>query len=90
MRNPMVYMSHRISVDRRLAAVLRSNDVLHMLVDGPFASASDSDTSTRTGVDKVTFRCFGLVRDERVLYRAEVDMAPLAAIVNARSSTRSE
>ena len=90
MRDPMVYMSHRVSVDRRLARVLRSNDVLHMLVDGPFQSTSDTETSTRARVDKVTFRCLGVVRDERILYRAEVDMAPLAAIVNARSSTLGE
>ncbi len=88
MRDPMVYMSHRISVDRHLARSLRSNDVLHMLVTGPFDSRSGDETSLDSGLDKVTFRCFGLVKDERVLYRAEVDMAPLAAIVNARGAAR--
>jgi hypothetical protein len=35
MQNPMVYMSHNISVDRRAAKSVRSNDVLHVLVEGP-------------------------------------------------------
>src|ERR1043166_4807759 len=35
MTNPMVYVAHNISVDRRLARSLRSNDVLNMLVSGP-------------------------------------------------------
>ena len=88
MRDPMVYMSHRVSVDRRLVNALRSNDVLHMLVEGPFDSRSGDAASLQAGLDKVTFRCFGLVKDERVLYRAEVDMAPLAVIVTARGSAR--
>ena len=83
MADPMVYMSHRISVDRPTARGLRSNDVLHMLVEGPHALAAESALG-KSAVAKVGFHCFGLVADGRVLYRAEVDMAPLAAIVAAR------
>jgi hypothetical protein len=33
--DPMVYMAHTIAIDRRIARRLRSNDVLHMLIEGP-------------------------------------------------------
>ena len=84
MTDPMVYMSHRISVDRRLARALRSNDVLHMLVEGPHALAAEGGLG-KSAVAKVGFRCYGLVANGAVLYRADVDMAPLAAIVAARA-----
>ena len=32
-RNPMVYTSHEISIDRRQLAKLKNNDVLNILVE---------------------------------------------------------
>ena len=78
--DPMVYMAHTIAVDRRLARRLRSNDVLHMLVEGPETVEGDKGLRT-SGVRKLRFRCFGLVGHEEMLYRAEVLMAPLASIL---------
>lgn len=78
--DPMVYMSHAISVDRRLARQVRSNDVLHVLVEGPAAVDAEKGLGT-SGVDKVCFDCLGLVERDQVLYRAEVLMAPLDSIV---------
>ena len=77
--DPMVYMAHMIAVDRRIARGLRSNDVLHMLVEGPETVEGDKGLKT-SGVRKLRFRCFGLVGREAMLYRAEVLMAPLASI----------
>ena len=78
--DPMVYMAHTIAVDRRIARRLRSNDVLHMLVEGPETVEGDKGLKT-SGVRKLRFRCFGLVGCEEMLYRAEVLMAPLASIL---------
>ncbi|HKU86325.1 MAG TPA: hypothetical protein VJV77_08290 [Casimicrobiaceae bacterium] len=78
--DPMVYMAHTIAVDRRIARRLRSNDVLHMLVEGPEIVEGEKGLKT-SGVRKLRFRCFGLVGHEEMLYRAEVLMAPLASIL---------
>jgi hypothetical protein len=78
--DPMVYMAHTIAIDRRIARRLRSNDVLHMLVEGPETVEGDKGLRT-SGVRKLRFRCFGLVGHEEMLYRAEVLMAPLASIL---------
>ncbi len=78
--DPMVYMAHTIAIDRRIARRLRSNDVLHMLVEGPETVEGDKGLRT-SGVRKLRFRCFGLVGHEEMLYRAEVLMAPRASIL---------
>ena len=80
--DPMVYIAHTISVDRRIARRLRSNDVLHMLVEGPAAVGAEKGLGT-TDVRKLRFNCFGIVEPRDVLYRAEVLTAPLDAIVRA-------
>jgi len=77
---PMVYVAHTIAVDRRLARRLRSNDVLHMLVDGP-APVEGEKGLGKSGVKKLRFNCFGVVEPSSVLYRAEVLMAPLDSII---------
>jgi len=78
--DPMVYMAHTIAVDRRLARRLRSNDVLHMLVDGP-APVEGEKGLGKSGVKKLRFNCLGVVEASSVLYRAEVLMAPLDSII---------
>ncbi len=81
MTDPMVYMGHDISIDRRVATGVRSNDVLHMLVEGPLANAEAGGLG-KAAVSSVVFRCFGFIGGARNLYRAEVRMAPLAAIAH--------
>jgi hypothetical protein len=78
--DPMVYIGHDIAVDRRLARRLRSNDVLHMLVEGPQTVAGEKGLR-QSGVKKLRFNCFGVVEPSGVLYRAEVLMAPLDSII---------
>jgi hypothetical protein len=50
-----------------------------MLVEGPYDAAAASGLG-KAAVPGVVFRCFGFIGAERSLYRAEVRMAPLAAI----------
>lgn len=72
---PMVYTSHNISIDRELTHGLRSNDVLHLLVDEPTA------LTTGKGGSQYLHHCFGLLQNGAVLFRAEITMMPLAAIL---------
>ena len=78
--NPVVYTSHHISVDRRLLQTLKSNDRLHLLV------ATPETVPAGKGLGKKAFpqqlhRCFGLLAGNRILFRAEVVMAPLNAML---------
>jgi hypothetical protein len=83
MADPLVYVTHAISVDRALAAALRSNDALHILVRGPAVVAGSRALGGRN-LALHRYRCIGLVRDQGVLYAADIDLAPLHAIVGAR------
>jgi hypothetical protein len=79
MANPMVYVSHAIAVDREIARTLRSNDVLHMLLEGP-VSLPPGRGLGGPDLSLQRYRCLGLVHSDALLYRAEIDLAPLAAI----------
>lgn len=80
MANPLVYVAHAISIDRRLARALRSNDVLHTLVRGPLAMERPRGLGgPELRVQR--FECLGSLAGERLLYRAELDLAPLQAII---------
>jgi len=83
MANPMVYVAHNISVDRRLARCLRSNDVLHMLVQGPEIIEGGKGLG-KSELTRLLYRCLGLVHGDQILYRAEVFMAPLDSILIGR------
>jgi len=77
---PMVYTSHNISIDRELTKGLRSNDVLHLLVNEPTTTTSAENSA---GVSQYLHHCYGLLHDGSILFRAEISMMPLAAIVKA-------
>ena len=66
-KEPMVYKSHSISVDREYLGRARSNDVLHLLsrhVD-PVAATPSYD-------------CFGITGNGEVLFSARIELMPLA------------
>ncbi len=81
-RDPMVYTAHHISVDQRLARGLRSADALHILV----SPAEPVPTAVRglagSGTEQLRYRCIGLTTGARILFRAELFLAPLAALGN--------
>ena len=79
--NPMVYTHHHISVDQRLARALRSNDALHLLVRAAEPPGTDAGGLGRAEVAQLRHECLGLLSGHRVLFRAEVLLAPLAAII---------
>jgi len=68
--NPLIYTSHKISIDRCFLTQLSSNDVLHILVE-------------RAGVPSIDhlYHCYGSVGNSRLLFRAEVALRPLVEIL---------
>lgn len=79
MANPMVYASHRICVDRHLNARLRSNDMLGLLVE----PVTPDESGARENVE--AYRCYGLLEDKAVLFRALIELVPLEAIRSRQS-----
>ena len=77
-RNPMVYTSHKISVNRENVAKLRSDQQLHLFV-GPPINKSESETEQGAGL--VTHHCIGLNQNKDVLFQGEIELAPLSYIL---------
>jgi hypothetical protein len=59
---------------------LRSNDALHLLVRAAEPLVADAGGLGRAEVAQLRHQCLGLLSGHRVLFRAEVLLAPLAAI----------
>jgi hypothetical protein len=66
-REPMVYHSHNISIDRKCLRKLRSNDALHLL-------SRHADPVKQTPV----YDCFGVIGSELLLFSARIALMPLA------------
>jgi hypothetical protein len=79
-KDPVVYTSHKISVDRRLQRELRSNDRLDILVAGPYP-AEEGGGLGRSAVQQSCYHCFGLIDGNRLLFRALVHIATLEAMM---------
>lgn len=77
---PMVYTGHQISVDMDLQGRLRSNDRLHLLVTAPETLLPRKGLG-KASVEQQQFRCLGVIGDDRLLFRARVQLAPLQAFV---------
>ncbi len=81
-RNPMVYLSHKISIDRTLLDQLKSNDKLHILVRQISSEGENEDPSS--GIDALNnYECYCLVENNAVLYRALISLAPLEKILKS-------
>ncbi len=72
-KNPLVYTSHKISIDRFLLSQLKSNDVLHILIR--------QTTEEHPNSSLQTYECYGLVDNNAILFRAIVEVIPLEAIL---------
>ncbi|MEP1445417.1 MAG: hypothetical protein ABJK37_04770 [Paraglaciecola sp.] len=72
---PMIYVSHKLSIDRGLLTKLKSNDVLNILVS-PRHSTNDQNS------DNVTQFCCCVLSNQQVLFHAEIQLAPLSALIN--------
>ncbi len=75
-RNPIVYTSHKISIDKRLLAQLKSNDALHILIK-PAENCAEHDFGDlkATALD---YQCYGVFgSDNAILFRALISLVPL-------------
>lgn len=83
-RNPMVYTSHDISVDREHLAKLKNNDKLHILVKQ--LPESQDNTLNHTSIMLRTYECFGVLENRSILFRIKLNLVPLEEIIKNLSA----
>ncbi len=71
-RNPMVYTAHKISVDKAILKQLKSNEVLHILLEKVVVEVNE---------DIVEYHCYGLLKNNTILFRAIINLCPLSVIL---------
>lgn len=83
-RNPMVYTSHDISVDRILLQRIKDNDKLDILVRQ--LPETKENTLNHTSIMLRTYECYGLLEDRSILFRIKLNLVPLEEIIKNLSS----
>lgn len=79
--DPQLYVSHRITMDRRIQQSLRSNNRLDILA-GPGMAVTEGKGLSKGRVDQLAYRCTGMVAG-RPLFNADVQTATLRAVLGA-------
>lgn len=74
-KEPMIYVSHKLSIDKVLLNSLQSNDSLNILV-GPPKEVNNKDSSY------VTYNCTCILSTQQILFHAEIQLAPLSSLIN--------
>lgn len=80
-KNPMVYTSHKLTIDKRLLLHLKSNDALHILIK-PTESSAEHDFGDLTATP-LDYECYGLVQNNALLFRALISLMPLELIIKS-------
>lgn len=80
-RNPLVYMSHKISIDRSYLALLKSGDALYILIR-QIPSEHKKEGIGHAIDSPYHYECYGLLEDKTILFRALISLAPLEQILN--------
>jgi len=78
-RNPMVYTSQEISVDRQHLSKLKNDDKLYILVKQH--PESSNNTLNQSNILLRTYDCFGLLHNHDVLFRVRMNLVPLEEIL---------
>lgn len=78
-QNPMVYTTHKICIDRHQLSELKSNDPLYILIG---TKHSESVKKSPSQASSHHYECYGLLKKGGVLFRASIDLMPLAEIIN--------
>ena len=81
-RNPMVYTSHEISVDRLYLKQLKNDDKLYILVKQ--LPESSNNTLNQTNILLRTYECYGLLHNHDVLFRVRMNLVPLEEILKPK------
>lgn len=85
-RNPMVYTSHEISIDRHHLKQIKNNDKLHILVNQ--LPESGDNTLNQTNIMLRTYECYGLLENHDILFRAKMNLVPLEEILKSLGATQ--
>ncbi len=85
-RNPMVYTSHEISVDRHHLSALKNDDKLYILVKQH--PESSDNTLNQTNIQVRTYDCYGLLHNHDVLFRVRMNLVPLEEILKSLDEKR--
>ena len=83
-RNPMVYTSHDMSIDREHLSRIGNNDKLHILVKQ--LPESQSNTLNHTNILLRTYECYGVLENRAILFRIKLNLVPLEEIIKNLSS----
>lgn len=87
-RNPMVYTSHEISVDRQHLKRLKNNDKLYILVKQH--PEKGTNTLNQTNIMLRTYDCYGLLHNHDVLFRVRMNLVPLEEILKNLEDRKSK
>ncbi len=79
--SPMVYTTHKISIDRKVLSAISSNDALNILV----RRVDDFDkTAQSADAESVqTYECYGLVEGGLILFRGLIGLTSLDSILKS-------
>ena len=77
---PYVYTRHSFSFDKRLQRQLRSNDSIHLLVSQALEREAEGGLGG-SDIPQIQHRCIGILNDDQVLFRGEVGLSELHAIL---------
>ena len=67
-KDPMVYTTHKISLDRYLLSKLKSNNALHILIK-------------ELPTEQNSYECYGLIHNNQILYRGIISLTSLQSIL---------
>ena len=73
-KEPMIYISHNLSINNKVLDTLKSNDCLNILISPPRQSTDENNAYE-------THDCSCLLSTKEVLFHAQIQLAPLSSIV---------
>ena len=73
-KDPMIYISHKLSIDKSVLHTLKSNHSLNIVVSPPQKSSNESSAYE-------THQCTCVLSTEQILFHAEIQLAPLSSLL---------
>lgn len=73
-KEPMIYTSHKLSIDKKVLKALKSNHSLNILVSPP-------SPSNDKNANYITHHCTCVLSTHEILFHAEIQLAPLSSIL---------
>jgi len=73
-KEPMIYLSHKLSIDKKVLKTLKSNHSLNILISPPQISGKE-------GAISETHQCTCVLSTKEILFHAEIQLAPLSSLL---------